>query len=88
MAEALLKHLYGEKYEVFSAGSNPTQVNPFAIKVMAEIGVDISSARARYFAVGNKKRRRMKYQFLVAPSSFLTRQKSLSSLLQKSRLRR
>jgi arsenate reductase len=39
MAEGLLKHLYGEKYEVFSAGSNPTQVNPIAIKVMAEIGI-------------------------------------------------
>jgi arsenate reductase len=42
MAEGLLRHLYGEKYEVFSAGSNPTGVNPFAIKVMAEIGIDIS----------------------------------------------
>jgi arsenate reductase len=42
MAEGLLRHLYGDKYEVFSAGSNPTQVNPFAIKVMVEIGIDIS----------------------------------------------
>ncbi len=42
MAEGLLRHLYGEKYEVFSAGSNPTHVNPFAVKVMAEIGIDIS----------------------------------------------
>jgi len=42
MAEGMLKHLYGEKYEAFSAGSNPTQVNPLAIKVMAEIGIDIS----------------------------------------------
>jgi arsenate reductase len=42
MAEGLLRHLHGDKYEVFSAGSNPTQVNPFAIKVMAEIGIDIS----------------------------------------------
>jgi len=42
MAEGLLKHLYGQKYEVFSAGSNPTQVHPLAIKVMAEIGIDIS----------------------------------------------
>jgi len=42
MAEGLLRHFYGEKYEVSSAGSNPTQVNPFAIKVMAEIGIDIS----------------------------------------------
>jgi len=42
MAEGLLRRFYGEKYEVFSAGSNPTQVHPFAIKVMAEIGIDIS----------------------------------------------
>jgi len=42
MAEGLLKHLYGEKHKVFSAGSNPTQVHPLAIKVMAEIGIDIS----------------------------------------------
>ena len=34
--------MYGDKYEVFSAGSNPTQINPFAVKVMAEIGIDIS----------------------------------------------
>ncbi|HTY74200.1 MAG TPA: arsenate reductase ArsC [Candidatus Nanoarchaeia archaeon] len=42
LAEGLLRHLYGEKYEVFSAGTNPTQVHPLAIKVMAEIGMDIS----------------------------------------------
>ena len=42
IAEGLLRHLYGDKYEVFSAGTNPTQVNPLAIKVMAEIGIDIS----------------------------------------------
>jgi arsenate reductase len=42
MAEGLLRHLYGENYEVFSAGATPTQVNPFAIKVMDEIGIDIS----------------------------------------------
>jgi len=42
MAEGLLRFLYGDDYEVFSAGTNPTQVNPLAIKVMAEIGIDIS----------------------------------------------
>ena len=42
IAEGLLRHLYGENYEVFSAGSDPTQVHPLAIKVMAEIGIDIS----------------------------------------------
>ena len=42
IAEGLLRHIYGEKYEVFSAGTNPTKVNPLAIKTMAEIGIDIS----------------------------------------------
>ena len=42
MAEGFLRNLYGDKYEVFSAGTNPTKVNPLAIEAMAEIGVDIS----------------------------------------------
>ena len=42
MAEGLLRHFYGDKYEVFSAGTNPTSVHPLAIKAMAEIGIDIS----------------------------------------------
>jgi arsenate reductase len=47
IAEGLLRHFYSEKYEVFSAGSTPTQVNPFAIKVMAEMGIDISKQRSK-----------------------------------------
>lgn len=47
MAEGLLRHFYGERYEVFSAGSSPTQVHPFAIKVMAEIGIDISKQSSK-----------------------------------------
>lgn len=47
MAEGLLRHLYGEKYEVFSAGTNPTQVHPLAIKAMADIGIDISGHRSK-----------------------------------------
>ncbi len=42
MAEGLLRHFYGGRYEVFSAGSSPTRVHPFAIRVMAEIGIDIT----------------------------------------------
>ncbi|MCJ7608370.1 arsenate reductase ArsC [Candidatus Bathyarchaeota archaeon] len=42
IAEGLLRHFYGERYEVFSAGSTPTQVNPLAIRVMAELGIDIT----------------------------------------------
>ena len=42
MAEGLLRHLAGERYEVFSAGTQATRVNPLAIKAMAEKGIDIS----------------------------------------------
>jgi len=47
MAEGLLRHFYGDKYEAFSAGSTPTLVHPLAIKVMAEIGIDISNQTAK-----------------------------------------
>jgi arsenate reductase len=42
MAEGLLRHIYGDKYEVFSAGTNPTNINPLAVKAMAELGIDAS----------------------------------------------
>lgn len=47
MAEGFLRHVAGDKFEVFSAGVKPTQVNPLAIKVMAEVGVDISKHRSK-----------------------------------------
>ncbi|WP_103020335.1 arsenate reductase ArsC [Salinibacter altiplanensis] len=42
MAEGLLRDRYGDRYEVYSAGTNPRGVNPFAVEVMEEIGIDIS----------------------------------------------
>jgi len=42
MAEGLLRHIDPGRYEVFSAGIRPTSVHPNAIKVMHEIGIDIS----------------------------------------------
>ena len=47
IAEALLKSIHGEYYDVYSAGSNPTNVNPQAIIVMSEIGIDISANRSK-----------------------------------------
>ncbi|MBS4015652.1 MAG: arsenate reductase ArsC [Candidatus Latescibacteria bacterium] len=47
IAEGLLNHLYGDKYEAFSAGTQPTQVSPCAIKVMQEIDIDISYHRSK-----------------------------------------
>ena len=42
MAEGILKNLYGDRFEVYSAGTEPSRVNPYAIRAMEEIGVDIS----------------------------------------------
>lgn len=47
MAEGFLRHMAGDRFEVFSAGVKPTQINPLAIKVMAEVGVDISKQRSK-----------------------------------------
>lgn len=47
MAEGFLKTFYPEEYEVFSAGIEPTYVNPYAVKVMNEIGIDISNHRSK-----------------------------------------
>lgn len=47
MAEALLNQICQGKYEVHSAGSYATFVRPEAIKVMAEIGIDISNNRSK-----------------------------------------
>ena len=43
MAEGLLRHDAGERFEVFSAGTHPTAVRPEAVAVMGELGIDISS---------------------------------------------
>ena len=42
MAEAFLKNECGDRFEVFSAGLEPGQLNPFVVEVMSEIGIDIS----------------------------------------------
>ena len=47
MAEGLLRARFGERYLAFSAGVSPTFVDPDAIRVMAEIGIDISGQRSK-----------------------------------------
>ncbi len=47
MAEGLLRILYGDRYDVYSAGVQPTQVDSDAIAVMKEIGIDISRHRSK-----------------------------------------
>ena len=47
MAEGLLNTLFKSKYQAFSAGITPRQVNPYAIEVMKELGIDISDNRSK-----------------------------------------
>jgi arsenate reductase (thioredoxin) len=47
MAEGLLRRLGGERFEIFSAGTDASGVRPLAIKAMAELGVDISGQESK-----------------------------------------
>lgn len=47
MAEALLRHHGGDRFEVFSAGTEPKGVNPLTLRILAEAGIDASFARSK-----------------------------------------
>ena len=47
MAEGLLRHLAGDRFEAFSAGTEATHVRPLAIRVMAELGIDIAGQESK-----------------------------------------
>jgi arsenate reductase len=47
MAEGALREVAGDRFEAASAGTTPTQINPMAVRVMAEIGIDISEQRSK-----------------------------------------
>jgi len=47
MAEGFLRALKGDRYEAFSAGTEPRGVNPYAIRAMAEAGIDLQGHRSR-----------------------------------------
>ena len=48
MAEGWGRKLLGEKIDFFSAGTQPQGVNPYALKVMEEIGVDLSAGTSKH----------------------------------------
>ncbi len=47
MAEGLLRTLYGDRCEAYSAGTKETAVNPYAIEAMRLAGIDISGHRSK-----------------------------------------
>lgn len=48
MAEGLLRHDFGDRFDVFSAGTRPSQVRPEAITAMSELGIDLSGHRSKH----------------------------------------
>ena len=67
MAEGLLRHLAGDRFEVFSAGTRPAGLNPNAVKVMSEIGIDIAGSRSK--SVGEFAGQQFDYVFTVCDNA-------------------
>jgi arsenate reductase (thioredoxin) len=47
MAEAMINHYLGDKWQAFSAGVSPSRVNPRSIQVLTELGIDTSGLRSK-----------------------------------------
>ena len=47
MSEAFLRKYAGDRFEVHSAGLDPTVINPYTVKVLEETGIDTSSQHAK-----------------------------------------
>lgn len=47
MAEAMINHYLGDRYIAYSAGVAHSSVNPFAIKILQELGIDTSCFRSK-----------------------------------------
>jgi arsenate reductase len=63
IAEGLLRAFHADRFEAFSAGTEPTSVHPMAIRAMAEIGIDISGHRSK--PVGEFRDRELDYVVTV-----------------------
>lgn len=47
MAEGLARDLFGDRVSVQSAGSEPSTVNPYAVEVMQEVGIDLATHHSK-----------------------------------------
>jgi arsenate reductase len=47
IAEGYLQARYGDRFEAFSAGARASRLSPHAVRVMSEIGIDISGHRSK-----------------------------------------
>jgi arsenate reductase len=51
MAEGLLRHMAGDRFDVFSAGTYPKTLHPRSLEAMKEVNIDISKQRSKDIAV-------------------------------------
>lgn len=47
MAEALLRRYAGDRFQAFSAGLEPKGLNPYTVRVMDEVGIDVRAQRSK-----------------------------------------
>lgn len=50
LAQGLLQHYYGKHFDVYSAGTAPTRINPLAIQALAKVDIDIRHQQAKSIA--------------------------------------
>jgi arsenate reductase len=62
MAEALLRQIAGDRFDVFSAGLEPTEINPYTYQVMAELGLDLAGQRSKSV---NEYLGKVQFQYLI-----------------------
>ena len=48
LAEALMRHVRGDEFEVYSAGTDPKGVHPLTMEVLREIGIDASGQTSKH----------------------------------------
>ncbi len=69
MAEAFLKQIAGDVFDVESAGLEPGVLNPFVVEAMKEIGIDISQNKAKSVFDFYKQGKRYDYVITVCDES-------------------
>jgi len=48
LAEAILRQKYHEYYQVFSAGTQPTGINPYILQILIDMGIDTSKLESKH----------------------------------------
>lgn len=69
MAEAFLKHMAGDRFEIESAGLEPGKLNPIVVEAMKEIGIDISNNTTKNVFDFLKQGKRYDYVITVCDES-------------------